>query len=202
MNKTIQYYDNNAATYFKSTVNLDLIPNDLTQARDIFLSLLISAERKPRILDIGSGSGRDAVFYSKHGCSVTALEPSEGLCERLSTIFHGDVVNSAIQDYEPSEPFDGLWACASLLHLERCDIINFFSRLNKFMKSGSILYCDFKTGIKTGFDEKGRFFTNFDEELFEAINDACPGLQLEKKWENVDVSRPGLVWVSMIFRML
>ena len=79
-----------------------------------FLPLL---RERARILDVGSGSGRDACYFQKKGYQVTALEPSKNLCREIRKVFSGKIVCSDIQSYQPNQRFDGIWACASFLHL-------------------------------------------------------------------------------------
>ena len=66
---------------------------------------------------MGSGSGRDACCFQSLGYRVTALEPSGNLCREIRRVFPGEIVCSNIQNYRPEERYDGIWACASLLHL-------------------------------------------------------------------------------------
>jgi 2-polyprenyl-3-methyl-5-hydroxy-6-metoxy-1,4-benzoquinol methylase len=79
-----------------------------------FLALL-----KPgaRILDAGCGSGRDLKAFSERGYQVVGLDASE-LMVRLARE-HSDqqVHHLAFQEVTYKEEFDGIWACASLLHV-------------------------------------------------------------------------------------
>lgn len=54
-NKTIDYYNSNAAQYFNNTVDVDM-----TECCDRFLKYVTPGGR---IIDIGAGSGRDIKYF-------------------------------------------------------------------------------------------------------------------------------------------
>lgn len=70
---TIDYYNQNAKQYYKSTVSLDFSDN-----RDRFLKYLPAAGH---ILDFGCGSGRDTKAFLKKGFLVTAVDGSKEMCK-------------------------------------------------------------------------------------------------------------------------
>lgn len=74
MNNTIEYYNNNVEEYVNKSHTLDM-----SNLLNMFLSRI---PKYANILEIGTGSGRDAIYFSNHGCSVTTLEPSLGLTEK------------------------------------------------------------------------------------------------------------------------
>ena len=106
---TIDYYDQNAQEYYERTVDADL-----AEIREYFLGFL---RRDARILDFGCGSGRDAKAFAEAGRTVEALDGSQELCRIASEYLGMDVRNMMFQDFEETEAYDGLWACASILHL-------------------------------------------------------------------------------------
>lgn len=71
----MNYYDIHAEEYFMQTFHVDMT--------DLYGRFLPGIPAGGWILDLGSGSGRDAVYFSKQGFKVTALEPSEGLCKEI-----------------------------------------------------------------------------------------------------------------------
>lgn len=115
-----EYYEMNAKRYVQETFSADM-----SEQYKRFLPLL---GERARILDVGSGSGRDACYFQNHGYQVTALEPSKNLCRELRKVFSGEMVYSDIQRYLPDQRFDGIWACASLLHLQEKEIYRFFEK--------------------------------------------------------------------------
>ena len=156
-----EYYEINAKQYAEKTFSADM-----SEQYQRFLPLL---KEGAAILDIGSGSGRDACYFQKMGYQVTALEPSTHLCEEIQKVFSGTIIHSDIQHYQPEQQFDGIWACASFLHLQEKEILDFFGKINCFLHDHGIIYLSGKNGISTGKANDGRYFLEFTEQLAENI---------------------------------
>ena len=124
------YYESNAERYAAETFFADM-----AEQYQIFLPLL---KNEAKILDVGSGSGRDACYFRKQGYQVTALEPSKNLCRALRVVFSGKIVCSHIQNYQPTERYDGIWACASLIHLQEEELLRFFEKIDLYIMGSYI----------------------------------------------------------------
>lgn len=150
INKTIDFYNINAVTYFNNTVEADM-----SEAYKRFIKYM-----KPNgvIVDIGAGSGRDIKYFTEAGFKVHGIEASKELC-RLSTEYTGIFVKcQKIQDWNPNMQYDGVWANASLIHLQKTEVRDFINRLSNVLSEEGIIYISFKEDIEEGFDEKGRYF--------------------------------------------
>lgn len=190
-----KYYETNAKRYARETFFADM-----SEQYQRFLPLL---REQARILDVGSGSGRDACYFQKHGYQATALEPSKNLCREIRKVFSGEIVCSDIQSYQPDQPFDGIWACASLLHLQEKEIMRFFEKMDLYLKDNGIIYFSGKNGIPTGRAADGRYFLEFTEQLVEKILAANERMRLEELWYTEDVSgREGFRWMNVIMKMV
>ncbi len=99
---------------------------------------------------------------------MTALEPSKKLCREIRKVFLGEIVCSDIQSYQPDQRFDGIWACASLLHCGKKSSC-FFEKMDLYLNDNGILYFSGKNGIPTGRAADGRYFLEFTEQLVEKI---------------------------------
>ena len=151
---------------------------------------------------MGSGSGRDVCYFQKQGYQATALEPSKNLCREIRKVFSGEIVCSDIQDYRPAERYDGIWACASLIHLQEEEVLCFFKKIDMYLNDNGIVYASGKSGISTGEVEDGRFFLEFTEQLVEKILTVNKQLQLEQLWYTEDVSgRRGFRWLNVVLRL-
>ena len=73
------YYESNAERYASETFSADM-----SEQYQRFLPLL---KKRAKILDVGSGSGRDAFYFQKHGYQVTALEASKNLGREIRKVF-------------------------------------------------------------------------------------------------------------------
>ena len=186
------YYESNAERYAAETFSADM-----SEQYQSFLPLL---KKRAKILDVGSGSGRDAYYFQRHGYEVTALEPSKNLCREIRKVFSGEIVCSDIQSYQPTERYDGIWACASLIHLQEEEVLQFFERIDRYLNDDGIVYISGKNGIQSGKAGDGRYFLEFTEHLVEKILTVNKQLKLEQLWYTEDVSgRRGFWWMNVIF---
>ena len=186
------YYESNAEHYAAETFSADM-----SEQYQSFLPLL---KKRAKILDVGSGSGRDAYYFQRHGYEVTALEPSKNLCREIRKVFSGEIVCSDIQSYQPTERYDGIWACASLIHLQEEEVLQFFERIDRYLNDDGIVYISGKNGIQSGKAGDGRYFLEFTEHLVEKILTVNKQLKLEQLWYTEDVSgRRGFWWMNVIF---
>ncbi len=198
-NDTIGYYEFNADSFAAGTVSVDFSIH-----ADRFLKLLPPGSF---ILDFGCGSGRDTKYFLEHGYQVEAVDGSEKMCE-LASAYTGITVRRLLfQELEGEEIYDGIWACASILHLPVNELTDVLKKMYCALKTGGVIYTSFKYGTFSGM-RGGRYFTNFTEETFrellEDIRGVTPGLTIEQMWTSGDV-RPGRgeeKWLNLILRKL
>lgn len=154
MNQTISYYNKNAEEFCKNTINADM-----TFCRNKFLKYL---EAGGFILDAGCGSGRDSVVFKQLGYHVTAMDASPEICKEAEKVLGQRVLCKPFEELNDEKKYNGVWACASLLHVSKEDMGEVLHRLGHALKDDGILYASFKHGD----EEKivnGRLFNNYDE---------------------------------------
>ncbi|MDE6047602.1 MAG: class I SAM-dependent methyltransferase, partial [Anaeroplasmataceae bacterium] len=119
------------------------------------------------ILDLGFGSGRDSLYFQKkykiYGIDVTAE-----FCEHAKEIGLKNIYQMKAQDLNFVNQFDGIWACASLLHIPSSELVDVFKRCYKALKENGILYCSFKYGDFEGIRDE-RYFTDMNLERFKKL---------------------------------
>lgn len=191
MKSTIDYYNTHAEEYYQSTVTADL-----DAARKKFAEYL---KPEARIIDVGCGSGRDVVAFRDMGFNAEGIDASEALV-RLATEKLGITANVAdMSDWIADEAYDGIWCCASLMHLNEEDYERFFSNLKYNLRTGGALYISVKTGIETGTDAAGRYLRNFNEEDIRDLINKAAGLRLSELWYTDDtLSRRDFRWLNVI----
>lgn len=195
MNETLRYYDRNAEYFVQDTLNVDF-----TGIQEKFIRLLPNGGS---ILDFGCGSGRDALYFAGKGFDVDAVDGSREMC-RLARERDGIRVRQMLfSELDASGEYDGIWACASLLHLPSTELKLVILKMWRALKNGGWLYISFKYGEFEGM-RNGRYFTDFTEKSFEAYMLDVQGLNLTEAWVTGDV-RPGRgdeKWLNVILQKL
>ena len=187
---TIQYYNTHAAEFAAATENADM-----KAVRERFLKYL-SPGRK--ILDAGCGSGRDTCAFMTAGYEVEAIDASEELCRIASEKTGIDVKCRRFEDLEGEAEYDGIWACASLLHVRRDDLPDVLTRFRRLLKPAGVLYASFKYGNEERI-KGGRYFSDMDEgSCREMLRQA--GFVIKELFITCDVreGRTGEKWVNAI----
>ncbi len=188
-NLNIEYYNRNADSFYQNSVEADM-----SEWRNRFLKHIPDGGR---ILDAGCGSGRDSKAFIKEGYSVVAFDASREMCKKASELLGQEVWQMRFDEMSFDEEFDGVWACASLLHVSENDLPEVLSKIHKALKDNGLFYASFKYG--DGVIQRGdRVFTDFKEEGIKVLlgkggfkviesgitTDVRPGRENEK-WTNV-----------------
>ena len=178
---TLQYYNENAEKFSAGTIDagMETLQNE-------FLSFIPDGGT---ILDLGCGSGRDSKAFLDKGYDVIAIDGSEKLCKIAESYIGKPVICATFQEYEPDKELDGIWACSTLLHLEKNDIHDVVKKLTGYLKKGGCFYMSFKYGDAAE-DRHGRFFTDLTENSIHELLADITDLQLVKEKITSDV-RPG-----------
>lgn len=192
---TLRYYEDHAGEFAAGTIGADM-----GEIRQRFLAMLPAGGR---ILDFGCGTGRDTKAFLAMGYRVAALDGSEALC-RIAREHTGIPVRC--QDFrcfapEEGEEYDGIWACASLLHLSKVELLPVMRELAKVLRSGGVLYASFKYGEHEG-ARNGRFFTDFTREGFQQFLEQIPAFRITEQWVSGDVrlGRGDERWLNILAR--
>lgn len=166
---TIDYYNANAQKYFDTTVGADM-----SKQYDLFLKYV---RENGRILDFGCGSGRDSFSFKKMGYKVDAIDGSEELCKLARERVGVNAQCMNFLDFEAHEEYDGIWACATLLHLKKPELIDVLSRLRDGLVYDGCLYTSLKNGTGEEVTPEGRYYLYLPkEEFLDLSSDA--GLQM------------------------
>lgn len=190
MNQTISYYEEHAVEFCRSTLEADM-----SYCRERFLKYLDS---RSRILDAGCGSGRDSKVFDDLGYYVTAMDASPKICAEAEKVLGQKVLCQSFEELDMENMFDGIWACASLLHVPKEKIQDVLLRLKCALKEGGVLYASFKYGDEEVI-RRGRYFSDYNEwTLKKLMQDA--GFEILELFVTDDVrkDRSGEKWVNVI----
>lgn len=193
MDPTIDYYNLNAENFIESTQNVDM-----HHAQDRFLQLL---DENASILDFGCGSGRDTRYFLDKGYRVTATDGSAELCRWASDFTGIEVKEMLFGELDEIDIYDGIWACSSILHLPKNELLLVIRKMCNALKDTGVIYTSFKYGDFEGV-RNGRYFTDFNEDSFKEFIAGIPELTIEDHWITGDV-RPGRGderWLNLILR--
>ena len=153
MDKTIDYYNLFASDFVSKTINADV-----DNLHELFLKYMPNGSK---ILDLGCGSGRDSKIFKKKGYQVVAIDGSEECCKLAEKHIEQEVLCKTFEQIDYQNEFDGIWACASLLHIPSSDIISIFEKISIALKPLAYLYCSFKYGDFEG-ERNGRYFLDLN----------------------------------------
>ena len=149
---SIDYYNKYAAKEFEETVN-----QDMSEIIKEFLNLLNEGDT---ILDLGCGSGRDSLTFYELGYDVTPLDASVEMCKLAEIHTDLDVLQMTYEQMDFDDVFDGIWACASLLHTPKKELSGILTKIARALNDKGILYMSFKLGDFEGFRGE-RYFSDF-----------------------------------------
>ena len=194
VDKTLEYYQKNADLFVEGTVSVDM-----HDAQMRFLRMLLP---HAYILDFGCGSGRDAKAFLDQGYQVDAVDGSPELCCMASELIGKPVKQMLFDDLSVSNQYDGIWACASILHLPRRNLVDVLPKISNALKTDGVLYASFKYGSYEGMRD-GRYFTDFTEESLGNLMDEVPSLLIVDTWITDDV-RPEREerWINTLVRRI
>lgn len=192
MNQTLAYYEQNADSFVQGTVLADM-----GDARSRFLRWVPD---NAYLLDFGCGIGRDTKAFLELGYRVDAVDGSEELCRRATEYTGIQVRHLLFQELSACQTYDGIWACASLLHVPKAELLDILQKTAAALKPAGILYASFKYGTYEGM-RNGRYFSDFTEETMTALMGQVPELQVMETWITEDV-RPGREerWINILAR--
>jgi SAM-dependent methyltransferase len=168
------YYERHAKGYARSTSLFDL--------SGLYGHFLRYLPLGAYLLDAGSGSGRDTLAFLRCGYQVDAFDASAKLCA-LSTKLTGKATwHVRFQEFCSLPTYDGIWACASLLHVPAAEMRDSVGRLIAALKPGGIFYLSFKYGHGERWSPDGRFYLDMTEDGLRNLLHKFSGVEIVEIW--------------------
>jgi ubiquinone/menaquinone biosynthesis C-methylase UbiE len=189
--RTRQTYDRYASEHAARFWNASV-----ARAWDVFTSLL---PPNALVLDLGCGAGRDVAALGQRGCRVIGVDLSIGLLREAQDRVKGEFVQADMRAIPfKTAQFDGVWMCASFLHIPRQQAPKVLAQVNRVMGWGSLIYIAVKQGEGESWQgaDGPRFFTYYQpDEIASSIQDC--GFSVETSW--IEETSWG-EWVNIIAR--
>ena len=182
---TIATYNQIAATYAQLWQDRSVLAADVAQ----FAAL---AGPNGRVLDIGCGAGFDTAVLHQHGLRAIGVDLSWGMMQagrQQGVAAQGVAAQGVAVQFVQADmralPFvadlDGLWACASLLHLPRPEVPAALQTFARLLRPGGAFYLSVKLGDDEGWTTekygRRRFFTYWQPETLDPLLTAA-GFQI------------------------
>ncbi|MBU0470284.1 MAG: class I SAM-dependent methyltransferase [Nanoarchaeota archaeon] len=163
-------YDRFAEDFEQSTK--DYLQEHLLNDAELFIKNLSGK----RILDIGSGPGRDSLYFKQQDLQPVCIDLSPEMIRRCKEKGLDAYVMDIEQLNFKESSFDGAWAYTSLLHLPKTKLPGILKEISRILTDEGMFYLGMKEGSFEGFKE-GRypgyeyFFTKFTgKELKEILS--------------------------------
>lgn len=188
--KTLDYYNNNAKAFVDGTVNANM--------EEHYKQFVKYLNDGAKVLDFGCGSGRDSLAFQKMGYEIVAVDGSEEVCKEAKVQTGIDVKCMFFEELAFLEEFDGIWACASLLHVEKSAMKNILIKVSNALNKSGIFYCSYKYGKEERISN-GRLFSDYTEkDIPELFKDT--GMECKEWWISRDVrpDRADEKWLNIV----
>jgi len=189
----MSFYDENAEAFIRDTLSVDM-----SAVMDRFVEHLPD---KGRVMDAGCGSGRDIRSFLEKGFQVTAFDASAAMVKNATQFSGIDVRHAAFSDLNDKEEYDGIWCCASLLHVVEAEFADAITRLTQALKPEGVIYLSFKYGAGERVS-RGRYFLDHTEESLADALRFLPELYVVSTWKTADARphRDNDFWLNAIYR--
>ncbi len=109
------------------------------------------------ILDLGSGIGRDSLFFKDNGARVICVDISKVMAKMCKNkgldAFVMDIENLGFREGS----FDGIWAYTSLLHIPKREFPIILDKIQLLLREKGIFYLGMKEGSFEGWIEDERY---------------------------------------------
>ena len=190
----MDYYNINSDAFFQQTYDVDM--------QSLYQSFLRYLPKDAYILDLGCGSGRDTLAFKNKGYQVDAIDYSLELVKKATELTGVPIRYQSFYTLDDQNKYDGIWACASLLHCMREKLPEVLERILEALKSNGICYMSFKYG-NTDREKEGRSFTDLNEQQAHNLLKQIDQALLLQQWITVD-KRPERTeeWLNILIRKM
>jgi ubiquinone/menaquinone biosynthesis C-methylase UbiE len=157
-----------------------------------------------RVLDLGCGPGQDTAWLAEQGYVTTGIDLSGGMLREASRRgVNAPLIQADLRQLPfRSSSYQGLWACASLLHIPKAQAGAAVREMARVVNPGTI-YIAVKRGTGEAWvkdeDGKQRFFAYYEpDELRVLVREA--GCTVLSWWQTEDSAGRSRPWINLLAR--
>jgi SAM-dependent methyltransferase len=161
-----------------------------------------------RILEIGCGCGREAVFMASLDCEVVATDASDRMLQQANSIINAHALPATVTLVEAAFPvtpdhpllkqrFDAIVSVAVLTHIPDHELFEFAYQIRGMLKNKAVFICSFCAGREAASNDPRLFVGREPAEvhlLFERL-----GFRLLATETTADGMGRENVWTTLIF---
>ena len=174
---TINTYQSSAEKYYENNADRSVIEKLVSR----FLTAVqnVTDKGSARIVDVGCGPGWESSTFAAHGHEALGIDLTPAFLETARR--ETPTASFAQMDMRrlslATDSFDGLWSCASFLHVPREDALATLAEFHRILRSGGVGHVSVKRGDgemrSDTYNEDRRRFTLYQpEELRAKASDA------------------------------
>ena len=132
---------------------------------------------------------------------MTSIDASEEMVKLSSELTKRKTLYLRVEDIDFQNQFDGIWACASLLHIDKTLTESVYNILCNALIDGGVLYASYKYGKGTSILED-RYYNNYDETSFAEMIDNVENFDLITHWITSDLrpDRKDEKWLNVLLK--
>ncbi len=121
-----------------------------------------------KVLNLGSGPGRDSLMLRDHGLEVVCLDGSENMVRETRKLGFESICSDFRCISFPPESFDGIWAYSSLIHVTFEETVEILKKVHPLLRKDGKLYLGFIEGsrnetVRIAGSKYSRYFEYYDE---------------------------------------
>lgn len=149
-----------------------------------------------RVLDVGCGPGSDAAVFAGRGLDVVGMDVTQSFLTAADEDVDGSFCRGDARHLPfATDSFDGVWACASLHHVPKAEVVDALAECRRVLTPDGAFFCSVKRGDGEGLEPDedhgsgdDRFFAYYaGDEFADCLDSAglAGEVKAEGRWVNV-----------------